>query len=257
MVYSVTKKGEAMEKEGASASGRLYLVSTPIGNLEDITSRAAKVLGEVYLIAAEDTRRTGNLLVHLGIRNRITSFNDHNKERKWPELIAVLEGGRDVALVSDAGTPGISDPGYFLVNRAIERGIEVVPVPGAAAFLAALVVSGLPTDRFVFEGFLPPRGSRRRARLESLRDEERTMVFYESPHRLLRTLRDMLEIFGERPVSLSREITKKFEQTLRGHLSDMIGVFEASKPRGEFVIVVGGAGRKLSGIWSDTSSELR
>ncbi len=242
-----------MEGKETADCGTLYLVSTPIGNLDDITTRAARVLTEVHTIAAEDTRRTGKLLLHLGIRNRITSFNDFNKERKWPELIRALEDGRDLALVSDAGTPGISDPGYFLVNRAIETGIEVVPIPGVTAFLAALVVSGLPTDRFTFEGFLAPRGSKRKARLQCLADEERTMVFYESPHRLLRTLKDMLAAFGDRPVSLSREITKKFEETSRGRLSDIIEAFGASKPRGEFVIVLGGSRRKLSTKWSDTS----
>jgi 16S rRNA (cytidine1402-2'-O)-methyltransferase len=255
VIYSIAtiKKGEAMERQEAEGPGKLYLVSTPIGNLEDIAPRAARTLGEVHTIAAEDTRRTRKLLSHLGIRNRITSFNDFNKERKWPQLVGTLQEGKDLALVSDAGTPGISDPGYFLVNRAIDAGIEIMPIPGAAAFLAALVVSGLPTDRFVFEGFLPSKKGKRKARLRALVDEERTILFYESPHRLLNTLRDILVEFGERPVSLSREITKKHEQTLRGRLSEIIKTCEVSKPRGEFVIAVGGTGRRSFRVSSASS----
>ena len=223
--------------------GRLFIVSTPIGNLEDITLRAKRVLGEVDLVAAEDTRRTGRLLAHLGLRKPMVSYHDFNKEKRAPELISRLLRGEDVALVSDAGTPGISDPAYYLVVRAVEEGIEVVPVPGPTAFVAALVVSGLPTDRFTFEGFLPHRASRRRKRLEELRGETRTMIFYESPHRISETLKDILEVLGDRRASLSRELTKKHEETRRGRISELLESCRLRPPKGELVLVVEGAGK--------------
>lgn len=220
--------------------GRLYVVSTPIGNLGDITFRALEVLKGVDLVVAEDTRRTGRLLAHYQVQNRITSYHDYNKEKKTPVLIKKLLSGRSIALVSDAGTPGISDPCYFLVKRAIDNGIPVVPIPGASAFLSALVVSGLPTDRFLFEGFLPHKGSQRRKRLLELREEKRTLIFYESPHRIVEMLSDALEILGDRETSISRELTKKFEETVKGRLSELVAKFQLKRPKGEFVVIVSG-----------------
>jgi len=225
-------------------SGRLFIVSTPIGNLEDITLRAKRVLEEVDLIAAEDTRRTGRLLAYLGLKKPLISYHDFNKERRTPEVISCLLRGQDIALVSDAGTPGISDPAYYLVVRAVEQGIEVVPVPGPTAFVAALVISGLPTDRFAFEGFLPHKASRRRKRLEELKDEPRTMIFYESPHRISETLRDALEVLGDRRASLSRELTKRFEETRRGRISELLESCRLRPRKGELVLVIEGAGKR-------------
>ncbi len=211
--------------------------------MEDITLRAKRVLGEVDLIAAEDTRRTGRLLAHLGLKRPLVSYHDFNKERKAPELLSRLLQGEDIALVSDAGTPGISDPAYYLVVRAVEKGIEVIPVPGPTAFVAALVISGLPTDRFTFEGFLPHKSSRRRKRLEELKQEPRTMIFYESPHRILETLQDALEVLGDRRASLSRELTKRFEETRRGHISELLESCRLRPPKGELVLVIEGTGK--------------
>lgn len=219
--------------------GTLYLVSTPIGNLEDITLRALRVLGEVDIIAAEDTRRTGQLLRHFGLRTRQESYHDHNKEQKTKTLLRRLLQGDSVAVVSDAGTPGISDPAYRLVEETVRASIPVVPIPGATAAVAALCSSGLPTDRFVFEGFLPPKKGRKK-RLEQLTDETRTIVLYESPHRLLRTLSDLQATLGDRPVAVCRELTKKFEEILRGSISEMIALFSHRKIQGEFVLVIRG-----------------
>jgi len=221
--------------------GVLYVVSTPIGNLEDITLRALNVLKEVDLVAAEDTRHTGLLLKHYGIKKRLESYHDFNKERKAPALIEELKSGKSVAVTSDAGTPGISDPCYLLVKLAIQEKIKVVPIPGASAFLSALVVSGLPTDRFAFEGFLPAKSGKRRKKLEELQQEKRTLIFYESPHRLLKTLQDISEIFGERRIVVARELTKKFEEIKRGTSSEIREYFEKSKVRGELVLVIEGA----------------
>jgi 16S rRNA (cytidine1402-2'-O)-methyltransferase len=222
-------------------SGVLYVVSTPIGNLEDITLRALRVLKEVDLVAAEDTRHTGLLLKHYGIEKRLESYHDFNKGRKAPALIQELKFGRSVAVTSDAGTPGISDPCYLLVKLAIQENIKVVPVPGASAFLSALVVSGLPTDRFAFEGFLPAKSGKRKKRLEELQKEKRTLIFYESPHRLLKTLEDISEILGERKMAVARELTKKFEEIKRDTSSEIREYFEKSKVRGELVLVIEGA----------------
>ncbi|TET78909.1 16S rRNA (cytidine(1402)-2'-O)-methyltransferase [candidate division TA06 bacterium] len=218
----------------------LYLVSTPIGNLEDITLRAIKVLKSVDLIAAEDTRRTRILLNAHCIKAKLISFHDHNKERRAPELIGKLQERGTVAIVSEAGTPGISDPGYYVVKLALAQNIPVFPIPGACSIIAALVASGLPTDRFLFEGFLPRKAGKRRARLEQLADEPRTIILFESPQRLLRTLDEMKDIIGNRECVIAREITKKFEEWRRGRLEEIILYYEKKGTKGEFVILLKG-----------------
>lgn len=219
---------------------KLYIVPTPIGNLDDITLRAIRVLQEVDFILAEDTRTSAFLLKHLGIEKKMYShhkFNEHATVRMVAESI---EAGRTVALISDAGTPGISDPGFLLVRTCVEAGIEVETLPGATAFVPALVQSGFPCDRFCFEGFLPQKKGRMK-RLEALRDEERSVIFYESPYRVVKCLEQLAEVLGaERKVSVSREITKKFEQTVRGTLAEVADYFREHEPKGEFVIVVAG-----------------
>ncbi|MCK4404399.1 MAG: 16S rRNA (cytidine(1402)-2'-O)-methyltransferase [candidate division Zixibacteria bacterium] len=220
--------------------GVLYLVSTPIGNLEDITLRALRVLKEVDLVAAEDTRHTGILLKHYNLKKSLTSYHDFNKERKAPLLIKRLKANQSVAVTSDAGTPGISDPGYYLVQLAIQNDIKVVPIPGASAFLSALVVSGLPTDRFVFEGFLPAKPGKRRKKLEKLQEEERTLILYESPHRFAKTLDDISEILGQRRMVVARELTKKFEEILRGTPEEIKQSLGERKLKGELVILIEG-----------------
>lgn len=222
-------------------SGALYIVSTPIGNLEDITLRAIRVLKEVDLIAAEDTRHTRKLLNKFEIDVPLTSYHDHNKEEKGPVLVARLLEGKSVALVSDAGTPGISDPGYFLINLAIDQMVPVVPIPGATAAIAALSISGLPTDSFVFEGFLPSKHTARIKRLEEMVSEKRTLVFYEAPHRIIQTIDDMLNVFGERKAVLTRELTKVHEETIRGSLSEILDRLRTGTTKGEFSIIVRGA----------------
>ena len=219
---------------------RLYIVPTPIGNLDDITLRAVDVLRRVDFILAEDTRTTLFLLKHLGIEKKLYShhkFNEHATVRMVAETIAA---GRDAALVSDAGTPGISDPGFLLVRTCVEAGIEVETLPGATALIPALVQSGFPCDRFCFEGFLPQKKGRSK-QLQRLADEERTMIFYESPFRVVKCLEQFAEVFGpDRPVSVSRELTKKFEETVRGTIAEVLEHFRANEPRGEFVLVVAG-----------------
>jgi 16S rRNA (cytidine1402-2'-O)-methyltransferase len=219
-------------------SGTLYIVSTPIGNLEDITLRAVRILKEVDAIAAEDTRHTQKLLSKFDIHTPLTSYHDHNKEEKAPVLVARLLEGKNIALVSDAGTPGISDPGYFLINLAIDQKISVVPIPGVTAAIAALSVSGLPTDRFVFEGFLPNKHTARLKRLEELSKEERTLIFYEAPHRILQTLDDMQTVLGDRKTVLTRELTKVHEQVIRGSLREVKKQLEAGSMKGEFTIII-------------------
>ena len=226
---------------GEPAAGTLYLVGTPIGNVGDLSPRAQGILAAVDVIAAEDTRHTQGLLSRFGIRKPLLSYHDHNKERRTPELIARLRAGASVAVVSDAGSPGISDPAFTLVRAAVLAAVPVVPIPGPSSALCALEVSGLPTDRFAFEGFLPRRAARRRARIEELRGDPRTLIFFESPHRLRAALEDLALVLGDRPASVSRELTKKFEETRRGTLRSLIGWAEAKQPRGEFVLVVGGA----------------
>ena len=219
---------------------KLYIVPTPIGNLDDITLRAVNILKEVDFILAEDTRTTSFLLKHLGIEKKLYAhhkFNEHGTVRMVADWIAQ---GRDAALVSDAGTPGISDPGFLLVRTCVEEGIEVITLPGATALIPALVQSGFPCDRFCFEGFLPQKKGRMK-HLESLVDETRTMIFYESPYRVVKCLEQFAEVFGEdRPVSVSREITKVFEQTVRGTVAEVLEHFRQTPPKGEFVIVLGG-----------------
>jgi len=220
------------------STGVLYIVATPIGNLEDITLRAIRVLKEADAIAAEDTRHTQKLLSKFDIHTPLTSYHDHNKEEKAPVLVSRLLEGKSIALVSDAGTPGISDPGYFLINLAIDQKVPVVPIPGATAAIAALSVSGLPTDRFVFEGFLPSKHTARMKRLTELAKEERTLIFYEAPHRIMQALEDMQTVLGDRKAVLTRELTKVHEQVLRGRIPDVRKQLEAGSMKGEFTIIV-------------------
>ncbi len=220
----------------------LYVVSTPIGNLKDITLRAIEVLQHVDLIAAEDTRHTRILLNRYQISTPTTSYFDFNKEKKLPALLEKLKAGQRLALVSDAGTPGISDPGFKLIRACIENDIHVETIPGATALIPAIVMSGLATDRFTFEGFLPVKKGRK-TRLEQLRDEPRTMVFYESPHRILRTLKQLLEFLGDRRAVVARELTKKFEQVYRGTLAEFSEQDNLLKLKGEFVVIVEGKGK--------------
>ncbi|MEO2007032.1 MAG: 16S rRNA (cytidine(1402)-2'-O)-methyltransferase [Candidatus Poribacteria bacterium] len=218
----------------------LYIVSTPIGNLEDITYRAVRMLGEVDIIAAEDTRHTRKLLDKYGIRTPTTSLHSHNERGKSDSLLQRIEDGQDVALVSDGGTPGISDPGSRLIRAAIERDIRVVPLPGACACIAAASVAGLPTAEFYYAGFCSPKSGRRRRRIESLRDIEATLVFYESPHRVLKFLADAEELLGPRQSVAARELTKIYEELVRGTLTELRERFEQTAPRGEFTILIHG-----------------
>jgi 16S rRNA (cytidine1402-2'-O)-methyltransferase len=222
-------------------TGTLYIVATPIGNLEDISPRAARTLSEVDFIAAEDTRVTLKLLNHLGIKKHLMSYHAHNSSHSGERILERLSSGENCALVTDAGTPAISDPGETLAAMCALAGAEVIAIPGPCAALSALQVSGLPSGRFTFEGFLSTSRKSRAAHLEELRNERRTMIFYEAPHKLLRTLRDLRGALGDRRASISRELTKLHEQTLRFTLADAISHFEATPPRGEFVIVLEGA----------------
>lgn len=218
--------------------GTLYLVATPIGNLADITYRAIDVLTSVELIACEDTRHTRKLLQHYGISTKTISYHEHNEQDRARQLIELLREGKDVAVVSDAGTPSISDPGFRLVRAAIENEIPVVPVPGPSALIAALIAAGLPTDEFCFGGFLPARSNARRTRLTELRSVPGTLIFYEAPHRLAETLKDALETLGEREAVVARELTKLHEELRRGRLSELAEHYSHEQPRGEIVIVI-------------------
>jgi len=221
--------------------GKLYLVPTPIGNLADMTFRAIKILKEVNLILAEDTRTSSKLLHHFEIQNKLSSHHKFNEHQTTESMVKRIEGGETVALISDAGTPGISDPGYLLVKKCLESGIEVECLPGATALIPALVNSGLPSDRFCFEGFLPVKKGRQ-TKLKELATEKRTMIFYESPYRLLKTLEQFCEFFGpERPASISRELSKMYEENFRGSLAELLEHFKAKTIKGEIVIVVGGS----------------
>jgi 16S rRNA (cytidine1402-2'-O)-methyltransferase len=218
--------------------GSLYIVSTPIGNLDDISMRAKKILGSVSTVLAEDTRQSRILLNHISASPRLVAFHDFNKEKVTPAIIASLKENADMAIICDAGTPGIADEAFYLVREAIRNGIPVVPVPGACAILAALVCSGLPTDRFIFENFLPVKSGRRRSFLEQLKNEPRTVVFYESPFRIMKVLGEMDEILGGVSVAIGRELTKIHEEFLRGTPKSLLEHFSKNKPRGEMVVVV-------------------
>ena len=218
--------------------GVLYIVSTPIGNLEDITLRALRILKEISLIAAEDTRLTRKLLTHYNISTPTVSYYEHNRFARIPKIIDHLYTGKDVAVVTDAGTPGISDPAYKLIRAAIEIGSRIEAIPGPSASITALTASGLPTDRFIFEGFLP-RKKGRKAKLTRLSAIEATVIFYESPKRIVRTLKDILEFMGDRPAVIGRELTKLHEEMIRGNVSKLLSHFTQKTPRGEFVIMIG------------------
>lgn len=226
--------------------GTLYLCATPIGNLEDITLRALRILREVDLIAAEDTRHTRKLLSHYQIHTPLTSYHRHNAGKKGAYLLQLLATGQQIALVSDAGTPGISDPGTDLVVAALADRLRVIPLPGPSAGLTALIVSGLPTDAFAFEGFLPAARKARRDKLSALVYETRTLIFYEAPHRLLATLTDLREILGNRPLAAARELTKKHEEVVRGTVAEVEEHFRAQEPRGEFCLILAGWDKETS-----------
>jgi len=218
-------------------TGKLYIVSTPIGNIGDITFRAVKTLKECDLIACEDTRRTGLLLKEFDIETNLTSYHDHNKNYRSDQILSKIINGQNVAIVSDAGTPGISDPGFVIVRAAREKGIEVVGIPGVSAAINALVVSGMPTDRFVFEGFLPHKKGRKK-RLEAIKDEERTIILYESVHRIIKAILELKEYFSDRNVAVLREMTKTYEEFISGSFDEVIDHLNSKDPKGEFVIVI-------------------
>ncbi|MBE0479057.1 16S rRNA (cytidine(1402)-2'-O)-methyltransferase [Candidatus Aerophobetes bacterium] len=224
--------------------GTLYIVGTPIGNLKDVSFRVLRTLKEVDLIAAEDTRHTRKLLSHYDIHTPLTSFYEYNQEKKAPYLIKKIREGANIALVSKAGMPGISDPGYHLIKKAVEADIQIIPVPGPCALVVALVASGLPADRFVFEGFLGRTRKERINKLKTLSEEKRTIVIYESPHRILKILPEIKQTLGDRRIALARELTKKFEEIMRGRVSDVEKIFDQKKPqkpRGEFTLIIEGA----------------
>lgn len=224
--------------------GTLFLCATPIGNLEDMTYRAVRVLGEASLVAAEDTRRTRQLLTHFGLSTRLVSYHEHNKDEKGPRLIEWLLSGNDLVCVSDAGLPGVADPGSKLAADAIAKGIRVVPIPGANAALSALIASGLDTTRFSFVGFLPRTKEKRRRCLAEISGRTDTLIFYEAPHRLVETLKAIFDVLGDRPTVLARELTKKYEEFRRGRLSELLAWCGENPPRGEFVVVVRGTEEK-------------
>lgn len=226
--------------------GTLFIVATPIGNLEDITQRALRVLREADLIACEDTRHTRKLLNHFAITTATISYHEHNEQERAEELCQALESGKNVALVSDAGTPLISDPGFRIVQAAVDRGISVVPIPGASAVITALSVSGLRTDQFLFAGFLPARTGARRAKLNELRTVAGTLIFYEAPHRIKATLKEALDVFGDRQAVIARELTKLHEEFARGTLSELVEKFlQNETPRGEMVLIISGQAAEL------------
>ena len=231
---------DARSSEGG---GTLFLVATPIGNLEDVTQRALRLLAEVDVVAAEDTRRTRRLLDHFGIRARLVSLFEHNEKERTPGLVRRLQAGERIAVVTDAGSPGVSDPGYPLVRAALEAGIRVESVPGPSAVIAALQVSGLPTDAFTFAGFLPPKAGARRRRLEELAERRETVIVFESPHRIEACLEEVEGLWGERPIALARELTKLHEQVLRGSAREVRVALTPERRRGEMVLVLSGRGR--------------
>lgn len=242
-----------------SITRTLYVVGTPIGNLEDMTFRAVRILKTVDIIAAEDTRHTGKLLHHFQINTSQISYHEHNQQQRIPEILNELDKGKAIALVTDAGMPGISDPGYELVKACIEAKIPVVPIPGCSAVVTALSASGLPTDKFVFEGFLPAKSKDRQQRLEALQTESRTIIFYESPHRLRQTLQDLANVLGEvRQVVLARELTKLHEEFWRGTVEDAIALYNSREPQGEFTLVLAGTQLSMPILTEDAlKSELQ
>ena len=237
--------------------GTLYLVATPIGNLQDITLRALETLRQADIIACEDTRHTRKLLNHYGISGRVISYHEHNESERAAKLVSMLKDGSSVAIVSDAGTPAISDPGYRLVVEAVRGGIQVVPVPGPSAFAAVLSASGLPTDRFVFEGFLPSKKQERDTRLRGLRSESRTLVFYEAPHRLKESLIEMRRIFGDRQIVIAREVSKVHEEFLRGTIAAMVSQLAEREVKGEVTIIVHGAADQTPVSEEELKMEIR
>lgn len=224
----------------------LYIVSTPIGNMADITIRAIDTLKSVDLVAAEDTRHSKKLFSKYEIKTPLTSYFSAKEEIKSEAIIETLKSGKNVALISDAGTPGISDPGHCLITKAIEEGIEIKTIPGSSAMISALTLSGLPTNRFVFEGFLPPKGGARKKRLETIEGEKRTIILYESPKRTIRTLKDLLKILGDRKVALARELTKIYEEVVRGNISDIIKLLEDRGLKGEVTLIISGKDESIS-----------
>jgi 16S rRNA (cytidine1402-2'-O)-methyltransferase len=256
-IYIIEERGAAVSLQvqksyTPSPVGTLYLVATPIGNLEDMTFRAIRTLKEVDLIAAEDTRQTRKLLTHFEVATRLVSYHEHNKQASGPELVRLLLEGQSIAVVSDAGLPAISDPGYDLVRTAVEQAVPVVPIPGANAALSALIASGLSTDRFMFVGFLPREKKDLTKELERLSPQQETLIFYESPHRVVKTLERMAEVWGaERRICLARELTKKFEEFTRGTVSECLEHLAEHSPQGEYCLIVeGGQARSaLDGAW--------
>ncbi|WP_433944846.1 16S rRNA (cytidine(1402)-2'-O)-methyltransferase [Paenibacillus sp. SN-8-1] len=245
---------KSFQLDGERQIGRLFLVATPIGNLEDMTYRAVRTLQEADIIAAEDTRQTRKLLSHFEISpKRLLSYHEHNKVASGPELVRLIIEGNDLALVSDAGLPAISDPGHDLVKLALEEGISVIPVPGANAALSALIISGLPTERFQFAGFLPRDKKDRERHLSSLRDYEGTILLYESPHRIIKTLQHILDVCGDRNIAMARELTKRYEEVARGPISDCLSWLEEHPPLGEYCIAIEGAQedevQERKGLW--------
>ncbi len=241
-----SSENQAIANEPHRTQGILYVVSTPLGNMEDITLRALRILKEVHLVAAEDTRNTGLLLKHHHIHTPLTSYFEGNERKKKELILLRLREGNQVALVSDAGTPGISDPGFRLVELAVENGIAVVPVPGPSAAIAALSISGLPTDAFLFRGFFPHKSKKRRELLDQLADARETLIFYESPHRISETLQDIFEILGDREMVLARELTKAYEEVLRGTVREVQEQIGERKLKGEITLVISGRTRKGS-----------
>jgi 16S rRNA (cytidine1402-2'-O)-methyltransferase len=242
---------------GAVMAGILYVVATPIGNLEDISLRALRILKEVDLIAAEDTRHTRNLLTHYDIHTALTSYHEHNEKTQAAKLVEKLRRGENIALVSDAGTPAISDPGYRLVVEALRSGVQIIPLPGPSAVATVLSASGLPTDRFVFEGFLPAKKQERETRLQSLRAESRTVVFYEAPHRLQESLVDMLHLLGDREIVVAREVSKIHEEYLRGTIGEVIAQLGEREVKGEITVVVRGSSGEPRVSEEELKAEIR
>jgi len=242
----------------SAVTGTLYIVATPIGNLEDMTQRALRVLREVDLVACEDTRRTRVLLNHFGVKTKTLSYHEHNERKRAEELCKLLESGRHIAIVSDAGTPLINDPGFRIVKAAIQSGIQVVPVPGPSALISGLIASGLPCDQFLFAGFLPGRANARRGKLEELSALPATLVFYEAPHRIAATLKDALDVLGNRKAAVARELTKVHEEIARGSLAELAQRFSGNSPaRGEIVLMISGeAVRESRGTATESSSRL-